>query len=115
MKLFIMPLESEKVEEIKKIFYKYQAKGDMLQKVIEHQEDGTNNEMFERYAESYEEAAAIYKDKFMEFVSMIPYYIEVEHQMEVSVSFTRNRLEVKQLCECNIDDIMISAGFERIK
>lgn len=113
MKLFIKELAVEKVEEIKKVFYKYEAKGEMLQKVIEHQEDGVNGEMFKLYSDSYEEAAYAYKDKFLEFTAMIPEGIELAHEINVSVNFIYNRLEVRQMCDCDIDNIMINAGFER--
>lgn len=113
MKLFIKELAVEQVEEIKKIFYKYEAKGEMLQKVIEHQEDGVNTEMFKLYSESYEEAACAYKDKFLEFTAMIPEGIELAHQIDVSVNFIHKRLEVKQMCDCDIDDTMAAAGFKR--
>lgn len=114
MTLFIKPLDPEKVKEIQKIFYKYEAKSEMLQKVLEHQEDGTNTEMYKLYAESYEEVAALYKEKFLKFLTYIPEGIELSHSLNVSVNFIYNRLDVQQKCNCDISNIMIQAGFEKI-
>lgn len=114
MKLFVKPLEKDKVDHIKRLFYRYESKGEMLQKILEHQEDGTNTEMFKLYSDSYEAAAADYKEAFMEFVSMLPDSIESVHDIHISVSFINNRLEVKQMCDCDIVDEMKLSGFECI-
>lgn len=114
MKLFVKPIEKAKVDEIKRIFYKYEAKGEMLQKVIEHQEDGINEKMFQMYSDSYEDAAMAYKEEFLKYTAMVPDGVEMEHDIRVSVSFIYNRLEVQQACDCDIDNAMKEAGFERI-
>lgn len=115
MKVYVKSVEKEAVEVLKKKFYKMEAKRDLLESVINPEttaQSNINNAMLEIFIDRFDKDAIAYKEEFLKFSSMVPYEVEMQHEIKISVSFIKNRLEVLQFCECNIDDIMHNAGFE---
>lgn len=108
---FIKSLSAEQTEELKKTYYLQEARRSILEQVLTNNTSDTNSKMTEYYMTKYEEASIAHQDAFLMYESMVPEPVRFGHEIKTMANFIEMRFEVTVLCDCDVIEMMLAAGF----